>query len=245
MKSDDIRHLENLTAEVWPAGEYARHCGWIMGFDVGVTGRANSVLPNEWTGETALSDAIGEVERKYRAHDLSPSFKVSEASLPQGLDDALAAAGYSVSKGTTVMQGALKPLADKCPVRHEIVALGHPTPDWCAVTGWEGSTARIGIAERIAHPCAFFMATEGTEPIATAIGVVRGEWAYISGLRVNPGLRGRGVGSSVVGFFASWAEENGATRLFLQVEDDNPKARVLYDRLGLVHAYDYHYRTKP
>jgi len=243
MKPEDVRHLEGLTAEVWPAGQYGRYCGWTLGFDVGVTGRANSVLPNDWTGEVPLTTAIGEVERQYRAHDLPPSFKVSEASLPQGLDGALAAAGYGVQKGTAVMEGALR--AIEFPVRHEVRALDHPSPEWCALTGWEGSTARIRIAERIAAPCAFFMAMADNEAIGTAIGVVRREWAYISGLHIIPAKRGRGIGSSVLGFFAQWAAEMGAGRIFLQVEDDNPKARVLYDRLGLVHAYDYHYRIKP
>jgi N-acetylglutamate synthase len=243
VKNDEIRHLENLTAEVWPAGKYVRHCGWTLGFDAGVTSRANSVFPNEWSAETPLTDAIGEVERQYRAHGLAPSFKISEASLPQGLDDALAAAGYGMQKGTAVMQGGLT--AFQSPMRDEVRALDRPTPEWCALTGWEGSAARIAIAERIATPCTFFLAMDGSEPVGTAIGVVRGEWAYISGLHVSPAVRGRGIGTSMLGCFAHWAVENGAGQVFLQVEGDNPKARALYDRLGLVHAYDYHYRIKP
>lgn len=245
MKSEDIRLLENLTAEVWPARRYGLLGGWIMGFDAGVTGRANSVLPNAWTDAVSLPEAIDEAERQYRAHGLPVTFKVSSAALPQGLDDALDAADYEVIKGTAVMQGALADLAAQCPVRHEIHALDHPTPEWCALTGWEGSAARVSIAERIAAPCAFFMAMDEADAVGTGIGVVRGDWAYLSGLHIAPAHRGRGIGSSALGVFADWAGTCGAQRFFLQVEDDNPRARILYDRLGLVHAYDYHYRVKP
>lgn len=250
MRPEDIRLLENLTAEVWPAREYGRYCGWAMGFDVGVTGRANSVLPNAWTGdEGTLPDAIREVEKRYRARGLPALFKVSDASLPQGLDDRLAAAGYAVKSETAVMEGWLNDLAAQCPVDHEVQALGGPTDEWCTVTGWDtkGSdvnAARIRISRRISAPCAFFQARVNADPAGTAIGVARGEWAYLSGLHVSTDMRGRGIGSSIMGFFAKWAAENGATRVFLQVEDDNPRARVFYDRLGLIHAYDYHYRTQ-
>jgi ribosomal protein S18 acetylase RimI-like enzyme len=57
-----------------------------------------------------------------------------------------------------------------------------------------------------------------------------------------PEQRRRGVAQSLLRTLAGWAGEQGAERLYLQVERDNAPARRLYDRLGFTEAYRYHYR---
>jgi ribosomal protein S18 acetylase RimI-like enzyme len=66
--------------------------------------------------------------------------------------------------------------------------------------------------------------------------VVRpGDLVEIAGLQVLPAYQGRGVGSEVVTTLAGEAGLAGLP-LELGVEDDNPRARALYERLGLTAA---------
>lgn len=60
--------------------------------------------------------------------------------------------------------------------------------------------------------------------------------AEILTLAVRPDARRRGVGAELVARGAAAAAARGATRLFLEVADDNEAARGLYARAGFVEA---------
>jgi ribosomal-protein-alanine N-acetyltransferase len=60
--------------------------------------------------------------------------------------------------------------------------------------------------------------------------------AEILTLAVRPAARRRGVGADLVARGAAEAAARGATRLFLEVADDNAAARALYARTGFVEA---------
>lgn len=60
--------------------------------------------------------------------------------------------------------------------------------------------------------------------------------AEILTLAVRPGARRRGVGADLVARGAAEAAARGATRLFLEVADDNAAARALYARAGFMEA---------
>jgi GNAT superfamily N-acetyltransferase len=67
-------------------------------------------------------------------------------------------------------------------------------------------------------------------------------WAGVFAMATRPEYRGQGIATAVLGTGARWAQEQGATRLYLQVEDDNPPARALYTGAGFVRSHGYHYR---
>lgn len=56
--------------------------------------------------------------------------------------------------------------------------------------------------------------------------------AEILTLAVRPRARRRGLGARLVDAASARARATGATRLFLEVAEDNAPARGLYDRLG-------------
>ncbi|WP_292070921.1 ribosomal protein S18-alanine N-acetyltransferase [Brevundimonas sp. UBA7534] len=56
--------------------------------------------------------------------------------------------------------------------------------------------------------------------------------AEILTLAVRPSARGAGLGGRLVGQGAVRAAQAGATRIFLEVAEDNAAARALYDRAG-------------
>jgi ribosomal protein S18 acetylase RimI-like enzyme len=54
----------------------------------------------------------------------------------------------------------------------------------------------------------------------------------IHDLAVLPPYRGRGIGSALLAFAEHQARRRGCCRLTLEVQDDNPRARALYERFG-------------
>ena len=56
---------------------------------------------------------------------------------------------------------------------------------------------------------------------------------YLMALAVNDGLRGHGVGSALLADTERRARAAGCRRLVLDVADDNPDARRLYERRGM------------
>ena len=57
---------------------------------------------------------------------------------------------------------------------------------------------------------------------------------YLGHLAVDPALRGKGIGRKLLAFAHEQALAGGYRRLLLDVADDNPDAKRLYERLGYV-----------
>ena len=62
----------------------------------------------------------------------------------------------------------------------------------------------------------------------------RNQTARLYSLAVDPDFRGAGLGQRLAEYVLDKAEEKGITRCFLEVADDNERARRLYERLGFV-----------
>src|SRR5690606_21927015 len=58
--------------------------------------------------------------------------------------------------------------------------------------------------------------------------------ARLYSLAVDPDFRGKGLGEQLAEYVLAKVEEKGITRCFLEVADDNERARRLYERLGFV-----------
>jgi GNAT superfamily N-acetyltransferase len=61
-------------------------------------------------------------------------------------------------------------------------------------------------------------------------------------LEVPVALRRQGAARNILGRAASWAGEQGATRLALAVTAANGPARALYGSVGMRAVGEYHYR---
>ncbi len=56
----------------------------------------------------------------------------------------------------------------------------------------------------------------------------------LDALAVHENYRGKGIGSKLLKELFKWSVENGYKAIHLEVIDENPKARALYERLGFV-----------
>ena len=62
---------------------------------------------------------------------------------------------------------------------------------------------------------------------------------------VAPELRGLGLARTVTTELMAWGREQGATKAYLQVREENEVARALYRSLGFTDAYRYTHRMAP
>jgi GNAT superfamily N-acetyltransferase len=108
----------------------------------------------------------------------------------------------------------------------------------CAADGEE----RLSILARIERPKAYVGVHEGGEIVACGASVAIGDWASVYVMRTAATQRRKGHGRRVLAGIAGWAQRQGATRLYLQVDETNAAARALYCSTGFRDGYRYlHY----
>ncbi len=67
---------------------------------------------------------------------------------------------------------------------------------------------------------------------------------FIDEFFVRPGVRGRGVGSEVLGALIPQLEANGLRALHLEATAEKPRLLQLYKRNGFRHRDEYHLMTR-
>lgn len=93
-------------------------------------------------------------------------------------------------------------------------------------------------------PRAFATIYEAGEPMGVATATIEAGWAGISNVVVDPRHRRKGVAGRLLHALASWAVENGAEGMYLQVLAGNAPALELYGKLGFRAVSAYHYRVR-
>lgn len=242
---DHIRRIESLTFNAWPALDQVVHDGWLLRYAEGFTGRANSVSVLR-PGETPLDAKIEACERVYEEVDAPCLFRLSPLA-DEGLDAALEARGYRREKESIVLScGSLEP-ADSDP---RISFTETPHGGWLETcTRAQGSDAarrRIHerILERIALPRAFALLHIEGEGVCTALVVLDRDSAMLLDVATDARFRRQGFGHRTVRAALGWASGQGARTAHLAVETDNRAALTLYEGLGFVETYRYHYRRR-
>jgi ribosomal protein S18 acetylase RimI-like enzyme len=241
-----IRTLERLSMQAWPALETIETDGWVSRFSQGYTRRANSVHPLQ-AGSRDLDGKIDEAERLYKRRDLPPTFKMTAASEPAGLDSALAERGYESAAGTSVRVAALTRGA-AAPLRIDA--------SWDAAEEWREAFHRMGDAplerralhdemlSRISSPVGFASISRERRVAGCALGVLQNGWLGIFDVVVDRAERRRGHGERLMRGLLAWGHEQGAREAYLQVMLSREPALALYDKLGFREAYSYWYRVK-
>ena len=76
------------------------------------------------------------------------------------------------------------------------------------------------------------LALAGGRAVASSVCFLQDGEAWLAGVYVSPAFRGAGLLGKLVEQCAGWAREQGASRLLLEVHEDNPRARAAYAKLG-------------
>ena len=123
-----------------------------------------------------------------------------------------------------------------------------PGEDWLALYHFRGEPSLPPIARQVLISApwqAFASIRDGGETIAIGRVASAAGWAGLTAIEVAPGHRRRGLATAVTAALAAQAATRGAGHVYLQVEDDNEGARMLYRRIGFTAHHDYHYRVAP
>ena len=92
-----------------------------------------------------------------------------------------------------------------------------------------------------------WIAMEDEEPVGLLLARAAADEAEILTLAVLPRRRRRGIAGHLMAHLVAWAATVDATRLFLEVAEDNVAARALYERSGFSvagHRKDYYSRGR-
>jgi ribosomal protein S18 acetylase RimI-like enzyme len=246
------RELDLGVSHAWPPREEVRIGPWRARIDLGVTRRANSVLPH---GEGARPSAaaidalLQQTIALYDSRGLTPWLQLTGASWPRDLELELGARGWQTGiDPTLLLQG---PLPGRNPVADVRIT---QAPERAWIDAWwtverrgdvQARAAAVGILERVPAPVAFAsVATEGTTA-GVGLGAVVRHTLVIECVATLPAARRRGHARSIAGALGAWGREHGATRAVLAVQQKNAEARALYATLGFAEAGAYTYARPP
>ena len=223
--------------------------GWLLRLSPGKAKRGRSVNPH-FGSSLPLDAKIAHCERLYASRGLPTLFRITPFAKPSDLDAALDARGYTVYEPTlvqTAREVPLPSLAGGGDVDVSAVSVD-AFVDVCGALRGSPPGHRAAHLERLAHsPLAMHavVVRRGGEALACGQVTLDDDLAAIYDMVTAPAARGRGLATRIVRELLQWARQQGATRAFLQVNEDNAPARAVYRKFGFVTSYAYHYRARP
>ena len=235
-----IQELEHLSDLTWPADEIKEIGKWRLRISDGFTMRANSVLPTG-TGPLGepnidLETAVDEVIKIYQAAGLTPTFTLP-LPIYDELDNYLAGLGWKVKIGAEYLVNDIPENLALENVDFQIEIRSEPSPEWLAVQADHQ-------LERIMrnYPARYAEIKFGAETIGIGRIATSGKWSLATRVFVLPEFRGKGVGTLLVRALMKAAKEDGATKVGLQVDNENGAGLALYKSMGFRFHHSYNYR---
>ncbi|GIP32583.1 GNAT family N-acetyltransferase [Paenibacillus sp. J2TS4] len=243
-----IAFIEELAANTWPPIVQQSYGPWILRAAEGVTRRANSV----WTcGEMPVQRSwVDDIESFYRQRGLPVCYHISPAS-PAELDYLLESKQYDKEMVTTVMIATTEEVKTSLndSVNELTVGYSAPTAEWIDdfIAFEQFSETRKPVYEKIftgIRPRHRFVSVKNKDNKTIGVGtaVVERGWAGFTNVVISPAYRRQGAGRCLIRCLTKWSEQNGASRLYLQVAANNKPALALYAQAGYQPLYQYHYR---
>lgn len=237
---------QELSSNAWPAKTYIFFNDWILRLSEGVTKRANSVYPLQYTGKDLLKD-IKTVEKIYKKKDLPVIFQLPDYFEPKNLQDTLFSLGYKSIDESLVMTAHIEDICAVTNREYTYSTEDKSSDNWFqALARFSGYNSKVleghkNIMKRIPFSKVFCSARENNEIVGIGLGVIEREYMGIFELSVDFDYRRKGIGQSIVAKLVSWARANCAIHVYLQVQGDNVGAISLYRKINLKERYRYRY----
>lgn len=241
MTPGDLLALEDVSARAWPPLHTARVGGWRLNASTGHTGRANTCWALEGP-DRPLDEALAWVESWYAGYGLPTKFKtVDGAPHPGDVEAFLRASGFSANTETKVMVGPVGGANDVVLLEDAPGEVFQSVLFETLYRDMADAQERLATLRRIAQPVRFARIEANGRAVAVGAMAVDGDWAGVSVMRTSPDFRRQGLAARIVSALLGFAQEQGATRSYLQVETRNETAVALYETLGFTTAYQYRY----
>ena len=236
--SQRIIELEKLSDLTWPAEENIEYGNWRLRISDGFSMRANSVLP---IGEPPidLAVAVNHVISTYRENKLRPTFSIP---LPifEELDRYLEQVGWSIKIEANFLIRDIGAVELPSHPDYSVEILDNPSKVWLEVNS-DQPLEKI----MLRYPARYGAIKNGQEVIAIGRIATLGSWSIVTRLFVNPSFRGKGLAKVLMNNLLSAAVSDGATKVALQVDNENGAALALYQSMGFTTHHKFVYRVLP
>lgn len=243
METDDVRLLEELNFNAWPALRTMHYDGWLLRCSGGQSRRVNSVNPLQ-SGVLDTECKIAEAEAIYQRWGRKAVFRLTPLA-DEGLSQKLAARGYMTEAPTFVQLATARPGKPS----GGMLLLERANANWFdAALQMRGLAGEDAILFRAQHEAVgvqarWALVRDGEQTVGVGVVAVERGWAGLHGIHVAKAARRHGIARALSEGLTGAAYALGARRVWLQVEQANAAALALYASLGFTTAYSYHHRV--
>ena len=233
--SQRIIELEKLSDLTWPAQEIVEYGKWRLRISDGFSMRANSVLP---IGEPPidLASAVDEITNIYRENKLKPTFSIPLPIFDE-LDRYLEQNGWNIKIDANFLIRDIGAIEASSDPQFSIEILDYPSREWLEINSDQPLEKRMR-----RYPARYGAIKIGEQVIAVGRIATLGGWSIVTRLFVNPSFRGKGVAKILMNNLLSAAVSDGATKVSLQVDNENGAALALYQSMGFTVHHKFVYR---
>lgn len=244
MALPSVAEIEQAGLKAWPAIDSAADGTWVLRAAGGYSKRANSVQSLDPSDETDIAPRLEQAARWFRDRRLPPIFRVTPLA---GAAVVSALQSWVALDYSLVLAMDMGPLSFPADENTALVPLTDPTflDSQQQLQGYDDETVgRLRrILERVKAPArGLIHYGEDATPSASAFVVVANGMVYAGNVITAASKRRRGYGRRMLQSGLAWARQAGARRAALNVAAANEPAIRLYEGLGYVRHYQYHYR---
>ena len=226
--------------------------GWLIRLSPGKARRARCINALAG-GRLPLADKLALAGEAFAEAGLPLLVRITRFTQPADLDDQLAALGYTVLDPTRVL---VKPALQPEPLSALPPGLSFEPLDAEAFAQAVGALRGSPPGECAAHAhrlihspvpyCGYVLRDAATSQVLACGQFAReGSFVGLYDVFTHDQARGRGLADLLCKRLLPISASEGATVAYLQVAGDNDAARRIYERLGFVDGYGYHYRQPP
>ena len=241
--SQRILELEKLSDLTWPADEVIDFGKWRLRISDGFSMRANSVLP---TGAGAvgeppvdLAGAVDQVISIYRENKLRPTFSIPLPIFDE-LDRYLEQVGWNIKVDANFLIRDIGTIELSSHPDYSIEILDKPSKLWLKMNS---DLPHEKIMQR--YPARYGAVKSDGQYIAVGRIATVDSWSIVTRLFVTPSFRGKGVAKNLMDNLLAAAKDDGATKVALQVDNENGAALALYQSMGFRMHHKFVYRVLP
>lgn len=220
--------------------------GWLLRLNPGSAKRSRCINALA-EGRLALDERLALAAAACAEQRLPLLLRITPFTRPPELDAQLAALGWTRFDETRVMLRRDLPPADA--TRRTLKPQALAPAQFAEVIGaLRGASAaqRSAHAHRLAAspvPLQGFVLRDGEAIVACGQFAREADLVGLYDVFTAMPYRGQGIARTLCAWMLDRAAEQGARHAYLQVGADNLEARALYQHLGFVDAYRYHYRA--
>jgi|LauGreDrversion4_1035100.scaffolds.fasta_scaffold144546_2 GNAT superfamily N-acetyltransferase len=236
-----IMELEELSDLTWPAEQIVEYGRWRLRISDGFSMRANSVLP---IGAAPIGDppvdlaaAVNEVISTYREKKLRPTFSIPLPIFDE-LDRYLEQVGWNIKIDANFLIKDIGSIELASNPGYAVEMMDNPSKLWLELNS-DQPLEKI----MLRYPARYGVVKSDGKIIAIGRIATAGTWSIVTRLFVSPSFRGKGVAKILMANLLAAAKDDGATKVALQVDDENGAALALYQSMGFRTHHKFVYRV--